>query len=198
MSPLKRSTYVYVGEVSNNTFYCAFVQIDEFSLVDTTMAKTSLKRGFVDYHCVFHVVSSVCKHRYYSICTWWELRCWSFIGITSEIVVELVAILIFVVNDRLLRILDTIQLVVRTERPRVARCTLEKNKCKLFINSPMVCFNIWHWYMLRGLWLLSLKGVNPPTTDKMRVASISTWVEEGIISSHLGVRLEGGANVLHT
>lgn len=62
-----------------------------------------------------------------------------------------------------------------------ARVDVEKEKKKV----PMVCFNIWHWYMLRGLWLLSLNGVKPPTTDKIRVGEISTWDEAGVTSSHL-------------
>ena len=31
---------------------------------------------------------------------------------------------------------------------------------------PIVCLPIWHWYMLRGDWLKSQKGVSEATIEK--------------------------------
>ena len=43
---------------------------------------------------------------------------------------------------------------------------------------PMVCLPIWHWYMLRGLWLKSLYGVSEATTlssaDVLRSACVKS------------------------
>ena len=41
---------------------------------------------------------------------------------------------------------------------------------------PMVCLPIWHWYMLRGDWLKSLKGVRLATTLSMALQLISRWL----------------------
>jgi len=41
---------------------------------------------------------------------------------------------------------------------------------------PMVCLPIWHWYMLRGDWLKSEKGVSEATTLSMAAGCASACV----------------------
>mmetsp|Transcript_4662 Transcript_4662/g.13608 ORF Transcript_4662/g.13608 Transcript_4662/m.13608 type:complete len:279 (-) Transcript_4662:1789-2625(-) len=41
----------------------------------------------------------------------------------------------------------------------------------------MVCFSIWHWYMLRGLWLWFEKGVSPARRENICVGCSSSWVK---------------------
>ena len=41
---------------------------------------------------------------------------------------------------------------------------------------PMVCLPMWHWYMLRGDWLKSEKGVRDATTLSMALQLISLWL----------------------
>lgn len=43
----------------------------------------------------------------------------------------------------------------------------------------------WHWYMLRGDWLKSEKGVKLATTDSMLVGSSSKWVVRPGLMSEL-------------
>jgi hypothetical protein len=42
---------------------------------------------------------------------------------------------------------------------------------------PIVCLPIWHWYILRGDWLKSEKGVQLATSDNMLLASSSSCVK---------------------
>ena len=42
---------------------------------------------------------------------------------------------------------------------------------------PMVCLPIWHWYMLRGDWLKSEKGVKFATSESMLLESSSACVK---------------------
>ena len=46
---------------------------------------------------------------------------------------------------------------------------------------PMVCLPIWHWYMLRGDWLKSLKGVRLATTLSMALQLISLVAVHALI-----------------
>ena len=41
---------------------------------------------------------------------------------------------------------------------------------------PIVCLPIWHWYMLRGDWLKSQKGVIDATSEKRAVGEVSECV----------------------
>ena len=50
---------------------------------------------------------------------------------------------------------------------------------------PIVCLPIWHWYMLRGLWLKSENGVKLAMTESMLVGSSSTCVETPFSTSSL-------------
>ena len=48
--------------------------------------------------------------------------------------------------------------------------------CPTCEGVPMVCLPIWHWYMLRGLWLKSLYGVRLATTLSIAAVDVSAWL----------------------
>ena len=49
-------------------------------------------------------------------------------------------------------------------------------ECQVCMGEARVCLAIWHWYMLRGDWLKSGKGIVQDRFERKLVGLISMWV----------------------
>ena len=59
-------------------------------------------------------------------------------------------------------------------------------RCQVWMGLAMVCLPIWHWYMLRGDWLKSGRGMVQARLERKLVGRISLWVvSPGLASDSL-------------
>ena len=69
---------------------------------------------------------------------------------------------------------------------RVWMGTVPELRCQVWMGLAMVCLPIWHWYMLRGDWLKSGRGMVQARLERKLVGRISLWVvSPGLASDSL-------------